>query len=47
VLTAAPASPVIGMMVVADGATWNPVGTGNNEVVVYLQKGPSPQWYAL
>jgi hypothetical protein len=36
VLTAAPASPVSGMIAVADGVTWDPAGTGTEACVVYL-----------
>lgn len=38
VLTAAPSVPTQGMVVVADGATWNPgsLGTSKRQMVVYL-----------
>jgi len=36
VLTVEPASPADGMVVVADGTTWNPTGSGTQVLVVYL-----------
>jgi len=39
VLTAAPASPANGMIAIADGATWDPAGTGTQAAVAYLGGG--------
>ena len=39
VLTAAPASPANGMIAIADGATWDPAGTGKSVAVAYLGGG--------
>jgi hypothetical protein len=39
VLTAAPATPSNGMIAIADGATWDPAGTGKSVMVVYLGGG--------
>ena len=39
VLTAAPATPANGMVAIADGATWDPAGTGKSVMVVYLASG--------
>lgn len=39
VLTSAPASPVNGMVAIADGTSWDPAGTGKSVMVVYLAGG--------
>lgn len=39
VLSSAPASPVNGMIAIADGSGWNPAGTGKSVMVVYLGGG--------
>ena len=36
VLTAEPANPVSGMMAISDGTNWNPVDTGVENLVIYL-----------
>jgi len=36
ILTAAPASPVNGIIAIADGTTWNPMSNGKQTMVVYL-----------
>jgi hypothetical protein len=39
VLTSAPATPAEGMIAIADGTSWNPMGTGKKVVVAYLAGG--------
>ena len=39
VLTAAPSTPANGMIAIADGATWDPAGTGKSVAVAYLGGG--------
>ena len=39
VLTAAPSTPVDGMIAIADGSTWNPLSNGVKSMVVYLDSG--------
>lgn len=44
ILTAAPASPANGMVAIADGTSWNPLGAaGKQQMVVYLGNG----WRAI
>ena len=39
VLTSAPASPVSGMVAIADGTSWDPLSNGQESMVVYLNSG--------
>jgi len=38
-LSAAPSSPVSGMLAVCDGSGWDPVADGNEHLMVYINAG--------